>query len=173
MNYFALQVKTRAELKFIHIAKKTSLSGEEDTVRLLFPQRMLPVRKLGTTRKELVPVFPGYVFVETTEGFASFYWKLRSIPGFYRYLPDNQNPSPLDGRNLSMLKHFISFGPVAESSLVRFDENDRIVVDNGPLKGLEGMIIKVDKRKQRARVKLDLYEDSFLVDLAFTLLEHT
>jgi transcription termination/antitermination protein NusG len=43
-------------------------------------------------------------------------------------------------------------------------------VINGPLKGLEGKIVKVDKRKGRAKVKLDLYDESFLVDLSFELL---
>ena len=32
-------------------------------------------------------------------------------------------------------------------SMVHFDENERIVVDEEPLKGLEGSIIKVDRRK--------------------------
>ncbi len=173
MNYFALQVKTRAENKFIHIASSTIFSGDQDAVRLLFPRRMLQIRKLGSTRKECSPIFPGYLFLETVLDPAIFYWKLRSIPGFYRYLPDNQNIQPMEGRDLATLKHFVSFGPVAESSTVTFDENDRIHVDAGPLKGLEGMIVKVDKRKRRARVKLDLYSNSFLVDLAFTLLEHS
>ncbi|MDR2619211.1 MAG: antitermination protein NusG, partial [Treponema sp.] len=32
-------------------------------------------------------------------------------------------------------------------------------------------IIKVDKRKGRAKIKLDLYDDSFTIDLAFEVLE--
>jgi transcriptional antiterminator NusG len=44
------------------------------------------------------------------------------------------------------------------------------VVISGPLSGLEGRIIKADKRKGRAKVKLDLYGDSFCIDLAFEVL---
>ena len=171
MNYFALQVKTRSETKFIHLAASTAISSGDGAMRLLFPRKMLPIRRLGKTRQEVVPVFPGYLFVETPLDASSFYWKFRSIPGFYRYLPDNQHPLPLDGHDLATLKHFISFGPVAQSSVVQFDENDRILVQSGPLKGLEGSIVKVDKRKCRARVKLDMYTNSFMVDLAFTMLE--
>jgi transcriptional antiterminator NusG len=36
--------------------------------------------------------------------------------------------------------------------------------------GLEGSIIKVDKRKGRAKIKLDLYNDSFSIDLAFEVI---
>lgn len=173
MNYFALQVKTSAENKFIRIATSTAFPGDQDAVRLLFPRKMLHIRKLGMTHKTCTPIFPGYLFLETALDPEAFYWKLRSVPGFYRYLPDNRSIKPMEGRDLATLKHFVSFGPVAESSTVTFDENDRIHVDAGPLKGLEGMIVKVDKRKRRARVKLDMYSDSFLVDLAFTLLEHS
>jgi len=44
-----------------------------------------------------------------------------------------------------------------------------MIVD-GPLMGLEGRIIKVDKRKKRAKVKLNLYDDSFAIDLAFEVM---
>jgi transcriptional antiterminator NusG len=36
--------------------------------------------------------------------------------------------------------------------------------------GLEGKIVKVDKRKGRAKIKLDLYNDSFAIDLAFEVI---
>ena len=62
-------------------------------------------------------------------------------------------------------------GEVVEKSKVYFDENKRIRVTEGALKGLEGHIVKVDKRKRRAKVKLALYDDSFLIDFGFELME--
>jgi transcriptional antiterminator NusG len=59
---------------------------------------------------------------------------------------------------------------VIGKSTVKFDENSRIYVLSGPLEGLEGKIVKIDKRKQRAKVQLDLYKESFLVDFGFELL---
>lgn len=59
---------------------------------------------------------------------------------------------------------------MAEKSKVYFNEEDRIVVSEGPLKGLEGRIIKVDKRKGRAKIKLDFYDNSFAIDLAFEII---
>jgi transcriptional antiterminator NusG len=70
--------------------------------------------------------------------------------------------------------HFIKkTGPLALAGIskVYFDEDARIVVVDGPLAGLEGKIVKVDKRKGRAKIKLDLYDDSFTIDLGFELLE--
>ena len=54
-----------------------------------------------------------------------------------------------------------------------FNENNRIEVKSGPMMGLEGKIVKVDKRKQRAKVQLDLYKESFFVDFGFELIAPT
>jgi len=53
---------------------------------------------------------------------------------------------------------------------VYFNEDSRIVVVEGPLMGLEGRIVKVDRRKGRAKIMLDLYNDSFSIDLAFEVI---
>ena len=51
--------------------------------------------------------------------------------------------------------------------MVHFDENERIVVDEGPLKGLEESIITVDLRKQRAKIQLDFSGSTYTLDLSF------
>ena len=118
-------------------------------------------------------VFPGYIFLETEEELLLRYqWQFRRTAGFYRFLTSNQNIQPLSGRDLETVLHFIKkTGPLAGISQVYFDENSRIVVVDGPLAGLEGNIVKVDKRKRRAKIKLDLYDDSFTIDLGFELIE--
>jgi transcriptional antiterminator NusG len=78
---------------------------------------------------------------------------------------------PLDRDDTELLNHFLSFGDVVGPSVVYFDEQKRIRVVSGPLRGMEGRIVKVDKRKGRARVKLDLYNESFQIDFGFQALE--
>lgn len=170
MNYYALQVKTGSEELFIRRAIQSFTPELNGTVRLLFPRRNMSRRKGGVIQQKLEPIFPGYLFLESEELGRDLYWLLRTTQGFYRYLPDNREAKPLEGKDLATLKHFIAFGNIAERSKVRFDENDRILVAEGPLKGLEGRIVKVDKRKGRAKVKLDMYDESFLIDLAFEVL---
>ena len=119
------------------------------------------------------PVFPGYIFVESEDDDSILKNKMafRRIPGFYRFLKTNQNICPLSGRDLELVLHFIKkVGPVAGLSRVYFNEDSRIIVTEGPLLGLEGKIIKVDKRKGRAKIKLDLYNDSFAIDLSFEVI---
>ncbi len=170
MNYYALQVKTSSEDLFIKRVRMALGPVPAVELQLLFPKRKMHVRKAGVSKSQIEPVFPGYIFLETETLERPLYWAIRTTPGFFRFLPDNHDPKPLDGRDLSTLKHFTSFGEVADRSKVLFDENDRIQVVEGPLKGLEGKIVKVDKRKGRAKIKLDMYDESFLIDLAFEII---
>ena len=168
MQYYAIQVLTRGEDDY---KKRVAVASLDRTV--FIPKRMLPVRRKGKVKKELLPVFAGYVFIESEDILddLDFYWLLRKTAGFIRFLRDNTAPMPLNDRERLLLRHFMSFGEYADTSKVTFNENDRIVVLSGPLKGLEGQIVKVNRRKGRAKVKLDLCETGFLIDLGFETVE--
>ena len=169
MHYYALQVKTRGEEKYIKLFRALH---PEITLPIHFPQRSLDIRRRGAIIHSRSGIFPGYIFIETEndDDILNYHWAFRRTEGFYRFLRSNQDICPLADRDLELVLHFIKTGPLAGKSLVIFDENSRIVVIEGPLAGLEGRIIKVDKRKGRAKIKLDIYGDSFSIDLGFEAL---
>ncbi len=140
-------------------------------MRFLWPRRRLTLRRRGKTREELAPIFPSYVFLEAENIAPDTYWTLKRTSGFVRFLGSNQNIEPLRGKERRLLLHFLQFGEVVEKSTVTFDENSRIRVVDGPMKGMEGQVVKVDKRKKRAKVSLSFYEDSFLIDFGFEIME--
>ena len=171
MNYYALQIKTRGEEKYMRLFKA---QHPEINLPLFFPQRSLDIRRGGKIVPAKLAIFPGYVFLELPEeeNILNYHWAFRRTEGFYRFLRSNRDIAPLQNRDLELVLHFIkNVGPLAGKSKVYFDENSRIVVISGPLSGLEGRIVKADKRKGRAKIKLDLYDDSFCIDLAFEVLE--
>ncbi len=170
MNYYVVQVRTGMEEEFVVADKKINADSEEK-YSIIFPRRVLNIRKKGKVRQEEAPVFKGYVFVETEELTDNIYRLLKGVKGFYRVLPSNNDRKALNGRDLDILNHFLGFGCKADISLAKFDENDRIQILEGPLLGLEGKIIKVDKRKGRAKVRLDAYQNSFTIDFAFEALD--
>ncbi len=172
MNYYVVQVRTGKELSFVNEDEQNNKQLQKK-YSIIFPQRVLNIRKGGVFTKKQSPVFPGYVFIATEEFSNDLYTSMKKLHNFYRFLPSNEEPRSLQGRDLDILKHFISFGNVADFSVATFDENDRIVIVEGPLKGLEGYITKVNKRKGRATVCLDMYQDSFRIDLGFTMLDPT
>lgn len=169
MLYYAVQVKTRGEEEYARRLRSIPRCGQ--TV-LLVPKRTVVIRKGGKSKHGTAVVFPGYVFLGLDEPLTpDMRWLVRKTPDFYRFLPSNRESLPLAGRDLDLLTHFISFGERADISKVTFDDNERIVVLDGPLKGLEGLIEKVDRRKQRAKVRLDMCRNSFLIDLAFSFVD--
>ncbi|MDR0376963.1 MAG: antiterminator LoaP [Spirochaetaceae bacterium] len=171
MKYYAVQVRTRAEEKYINLYKALY---PQRPLEIYFPRRSVNLRRKGALISETPPIFPGYIFIEidNEDDILHYQWEFRRTDGFFRFLRSNQNICPLQDRDLELVLHFIKrVGPIAGKSKVYFDENSRIVVSDGPLMGLEGKIIKVDKRKGRAKVRLDIYDDSFAVDLAFEIIE--
>ncbi len=169
MNYFVIQVKSRGEEKYMKLILPFL---ENQGLRLLWPRRRLTILKKGKKQETLAPIFPGYLFLETELLYPDLYWRLRKTDGFFRFLKSNHDICPLEGQDRELLLHFMSFGEIAERSKIEFDEHDKIRVISGPLKGLEGNIVKIDRRKGRAKVKLSLYEDSFLIDFGFESLQN-
>lgn len=171
MSYYTVQVRTGAEEKYI---KRLKSLHPEIPAEFYFPKRTLDIRRQGAVVQKTTGIFPGYVFIELKDGenIIDYQRSFRRTEGFFRFLESNRNIRALEDRDLALVLHFIKkIGPVAGKSRVYFDKNSRIVVVDGPLKGLEGNIIKVDKRKGRAKIKLDLYHESFAIDLAFEYME--
>ena len=167
MNYYIIQVATGREQAFIDALQKKlpDLAGAHNFIYLT---RELYIRRQGKTLRELQPVFPSYIIMQTTGSVdAQTVLALKALPDFYHFLKSNTEITPLAGNDLCIIQHFLGLGPRIGPSLVRFDENDRIVVVEGPLKGIEGSIIKVDRRKQRAKIRVDFAGTTHTMDLSF------
>ena len=170
LTYYVIQVKTRGEHKYLSIARQAL---EPLNIKLIWPRRSLRIRRRGRWRDVLAPIFPGYLFLEVEEINAELYWILKKPPGFFRFIKSNHDIQPLPEPDARILTSLTSFGEVVKQSLATFDEGGRIRIIEGPLMGFEGLIIKVDRRKGRAKVKLDLYEESYHVDFGFSAIEKT
>jgi transcriptional antiterminator NusG len=145
---------------------------DDGEARFIWLRRSLRIRKRGEWIETLAPIFPGYLFVEAQDISTEFFLKVKRIPGFFRFLLSNENIEPLSEGDKKLLSYFLSFGQVIDKSVVYFDTGKRIRVVSGPLKELEGKIVKVDRRKGRAKVKLDMFENEFLIDFGFEALEN-
>lgn len=167
MEIYVLQVKTGYENHFLLAAAKmpVKLSGD-----LSFPRRKLPIRKAGKESVQEVPFYGGYLFYQCENLSLEDRTSLKRISGFNRFLPSNDHALPLPREEKEIMFKLIYGGGLIEISQVIFNEEGKIVVKEGPLKGYEGKIIKVDRRKRRAKIKLDLYKESYLIDFGFELL---
>lgn len=168
MSFFVVQVLTGTEAKFLRRARQCL---PEDT-KIWWPRRALRIRHRGSWRNSDASIFPGYLFLEADGIPPEVFGPLKRIPEFLRFLRSNRDIEPLGPRDQELLMHFISHGEVVHRSTVTFDSDNRIRVIAGPLKGLEGRIVKVNRRKGRARVKLEMYENSFVIDFGFESIEN-
>jgi len=168
MAFFVIQVRTGKEQQYIKQASKVLQAPAQ---QLFWPRRALRIRRQGEWKDSVAAIFPGYLFLQAESIAPPLYGALKRISGFLRYLKDNQHIEPLNAHDREILLHFLSYGEVVQRSRVFFDQDNRIRVISGPLKGMEGRVVKVDRRKGRARIRLELYEDSFLIDFGFDALE--
>jgi transcriptional antiterminator NusG len=164
MNHYVAQVRVRRE------AAVMSRLTEQDAGRSIscfWPRRELRIRKAGVWRDIIAPIFPGYIFLSSELDGPGLFRRMKGIADFIRFLKSNTAITPLAGRDLDLIRHFLNYGGIAGKSVITFAADQRVQVLSGPLKGLEGMIVKVDKRKKRIKVKLELYTDSFLIDFGY------
>jgi len=168
MNFFAIQVMTGCEDFYIELFSKT----REDQPLYSIKKKMTS-RKKGKTVILTNSIFPGYIFFQCPgeRPSAELISSLKRVRTFTRFLPASDNIKPLNDRDAEIIRHLLSFGKELGPSLVTFDENNRIKVIKGPLFGMEGKIIKVDRRKRRAKIRLEMNDSPMTFDLAFDVIE--
>lgn len=166
MAIYALHIKTGSE-KLIKRQIEERLPPETHTFS---PVRELIIRKKGKQRKESKAMFPGYLFLEADEVNANMLSLLKSVPGFYQILPSNKEIKAIPHQELDFLNTLFNKNHFAPLSRAKFDENNKIQIIDGPLKGKEGLIIKVDKRKGRAKIIINAFDKQHFVDLGFEII---
>ena len=145
---YVLQVLAGSEQQFLRLAgRQLKRDGIADTA-IHWPRRALKIRRAGRVVDAVA-----------------------RIPGLIRVLPQTAHAKPLDNYDLALIRHLIGCGAVIKRSRVSLAPGARIVVHAGPLKSMEGRIVKVDVRKKRVKVRLDLYGDAFLVDFGIDVLQ--
>ncbi len=163
MDYYCVMVMTGEEEAFKN-------AGEE-AVKESYPEAKFYSfqRKLKTNQGKYfqVPLFPGYAFFCVEKLTPDFFNILAKIKGFCRILYDNQNPEKIKGQALEDLKLFVHNGQNWGISKVEFLPGKNIKAISGPLVGLEGKIVAVNKKKKRVTVMSNLSPDGKRFDLLY------
>jgi transcriptional antiterminator NusG len=156
------------------------VTGEEEKVKervkyrlqeeytVVVPKRKLKVRRGGIWKIDTRVLFPGYVLVngEITN---DIYYKLKNIPGLLRLLKTGNAVAAIDSREMAVLSRLMCNSEEIGFSSALY-ENGRVRIVDGPLFSLEGIIISIDHRKERAKVRLTFLGEERTVDLGISLL---
>ena len=134
------------------------LNEEYAQARAFIPMIEIVHRKKGESHLVQKPMFPSYVFVESTDGPADFSTTIRKIrmrrAGIIRELKHRDVPALYESEQ-RYLEQMLDHEKVLRHS-VGVIEGDRVIVSEGPLSGQESRIIKVDRHKRRALLSVRL-----------------
>jgi transcription antitermination factor NusG len=112
-------------------------------------------------RKALIdlPLFPGYLFVRIP---LTARLRVLTVPGVVRIVSFNGKPAALTNEEIQTLKASVSLQ--AAEPYPYLAEGKRIRIAAGPLKGLEGVVVR-RKNKLRAVVSIHSIMQSYAVEL--------
>ena len=156
------------------------ITGDEDKVKerikyrlqedytVVVPKRKLKLRKGGIWRVETKVLFPGYVLING-EINTDIYYRLKNIPSILKLLKTGTTVAPIDSREMAVLSRLICNSEEIGFSNVLL-ENGRVRVVDGPLFSLEGIILSIDHRKERAKIRLNFLGEERTVDLGISFL---
>ncbi len=168
MKYYCLMVKTREEEKFKKLLEKRLLHAGKKDIDIIFFKKKLRTSKNVEYESAL---FKSYVFLATKSLDLDSIWIVKRTEYFLRFLNSNRNIKPLYGQDLEYVEKLLTFGKTQGMSKAYFDENMRIIVTEGPLKGFSGKIYKVNRRQQRVTVLLEMFHNSIKFDLGYDLVK--
>jgi transcription termination/antitermination protein NusG len=129
------------------------------------------VRTLSRRRDRKIfvdlPLFPGYLFVHIPYEYA---YEVRNIKGVVRIVGEDLiTPVPIEEKQIEDLKILVS-GEVKIDPYPYLQIGKRIRVIAGPLRGIEGILMK-RKRNYQVIVSLDLLQRSVTTEVCITDIE--
>lgn len=177
MEYYCIMVKSGGEEAFKkdfdkNLRKAALLNAEKEdggadefscAQIIFFKKKMRDSQK----REFEQALFPGYCFMSVEKFSAKIAETAKKTKNFYHFLNNNSDIQKLQGNDREILSNLLKFGETQGISQATFDENQRIIVEAGPLMGLEGKIVKVNRKRGRATVQITLCSNQMKFDLAF------
>jgi transcription antitermination factor NusG len=152
-RWFALRVKPRFEKTVSTIARN---KGYEEFLPLY------RTRQRWSDRMKTVdlPLFPGYVFCQLNP---EYRLPLLTIPGALHFVGIGKVPVSIEDREIVALQAAIRSGLLAEPWPF-LDVGQRVRLEEGPLAGLEGLLIEI-RNKHRLVVSVTLLKRSMAVEI--------
>lgn len=151
MKWYAMFVKTGKE-DYIRDSLLDEFS--DDNIRIIVPKRILTEKKDGVYYEITRTVFPSYVFIKCNMNLQINKVLMRADK-VYRILGDYFNPIPIPEKEMHLIDNVFKDKGVAGYTKIYYEGENTVIVE-GPLKGYESNINKIDKRKNRAQVVFKL-----------------
>jgi len=159
MSWYAVYTRSRFEDKVNTLLSRKSI------------ETFLPKIEVWSKRKDrkqriMIPMFSGYLFVDVPDLTRMEQIAILKTPGVVRILnkPDISEPAPIPDTQIEAIQRLISSRVEIETCLYpTVGEHARII--DGPFKGIEGIVMNTDYRKNVFVVSIDLLMRSVSIKL--------
>lgn len=148
-----IQVTTGKEEQILDMIKKY---GVQEYLKECFIPKYERRRKyLGQWHQEEAVLFPGYIFIISDE-VEGLYLALKQIPQLTKLLGVGEKWTPMTKEDIEIMERLSG-----KDRVVRFSEGymvgNKVVVLEGPLQGMEGVIKKIDRHKRKAYLEIPMF----------------
>lgn len=164
---YAIQVLTGEEERTIKMCNV--LIDEQILTDVFYAETEIMRRYKGAWHKQRRPMFPGYIFAET-EQVEELFFKFIWIPKLTKILGTGMVPVALSKEEETWLKRITNEDHVAEIS-IGIIEGDELIVNSGPLMGLEGTVKKINRHKRQAVVEVEMFNRKMEMTLGLEVVE--
>lgn len=156
--YFCLNCFAGKEEKVREAAEKCIETAGAGDFQVWFPLKQNREKRNGVFEMKDRPLFPGYLFIwwDGTDETVFPFREVQSINGAVRFLRYESGSRALMGTDLAYAEWIHLNRGVIRESKVRLREGQRLQIVEGPLKGFDGNVTKVDKHGRRIKVRFDL-----------------
>jgi transcription termination/antitermination protein NusG len=155
-RWYALHTRSRFE-QVVY----TGLKGKD--MEAFLPRVQVMSRRKDRRKKILVPLLPGYVFVQSDLE-PDVYWEIIKTVGVVRMVSFKGKPVPADDGEIESLMVLDGTDRTVENrSFMR--KGDRVMIMEGPLKGLVGFYVKHSNKSEKVVVSIELLRRSMAVEI--------
>ena len=155
--WYVIQVFTGTEEKTAEKCRSViGIQDEKESVlrKCFIPYVIRKRRYCGAWHEEKKILFPGYVFLVSDDP-GELFLRLKKVPGLTKLLGTGDEIVPLSETEEALLKKLGGEDQIVEGS-IGILEQDRIIIMEGPLQGMEGFIKKIDRHKRAAWLEVEL-----------------
>jgi transcriptional antiterminator NusG len=159
MPWYAVHTRSRHE-------DRVHLGLIQKAFHAFFPKMEVWSKRKDRRKKILIPMFPGYLFVELSSLDNITTVDVLKTFGVVRILgkPRGAEPLPIPDEKIDAIQRIVqSKVEVQQFQYPKVGEPARII--DGPFKGVEGLVIKTDYEKELFVIAIELLQRSVAIKL--------
>jgi len=156
LRWYALHARSRHEDVVFRGLRRKSIEA-------FLPKIQVMSRRKDRRKRIYVPLLPGYVFVHTDLD-PYHYWDIIKTYGVVRMIGVKGKPVPVKEEEMASLQVLDGTDRTVRNQAY-MKTGDRIMIMEGPLKGLTGFYLRHKGRSDKVVVSIELLQRSLAVEI--------